>query len=467
MPKYWNPLFENIQDQIQLPQMSSFSRDEGAKLLLMVINGDINALKAKLEKIKNNPKKIRNLNESLVPNLLKIIFDLVEVNSNWIREKILPALRQLKTDSFDLNCRLSWFIKGSKNTAIDEEKRFVFLSGLIDMGYDTSPEGCYSALHIAVSSMPACWKDFVILAFNSGADINLLHPITGSALHACLANELFSCNGDWHSLWLMEQLAGRDFNWNALDIEKKTPLILACKMGPGHESEVLFLLQLKQERQKNIDVNCQDTDGRTALHYACLYGMERVAKKLVELGANINCVDKNGKPPKEYASFSKEKTAAILRSIHIDPNRNAGALNNDLYAYSGMTIKEGGVTGYPVKMTGLDAEKYQGIYMASLKATFNINFNGSVFMTGEEHKVRSNQYILAQIKGLSSETILDRCMGLKSRKATVACLNSFGQNSEPGTYQGPYSAALFAENPTNILIRDLIAPKVARGPGFN
>lgn len=46
---------------------------------------------------------------------------------------------------------------------------------------------------------------------------------------------------------------------------------------------------------RNIDAKNQD--GQTAVHLACRYGNERMVKKLIESGANVNCRDSEGNTP--------------------------------------------------------------------------------------------------------------------------------------------------------------------------
>ena len=61
------------------------------------------------------------------------------------------------------------------------------------------------------------------------------------------------------------------------------PLIEAAR--DGDESRISSLLDNK------IDINLQESDGQTALIWACYYGHERTVSLLIERGADISLVN--------------------------------------------------------------------------------------------------------------------------------------------------------------------------------
>jgi hypothetical protein len=95
----------------------------------------------------------------------------------------------------------------------------------------------------------------------------------------------------------------------ALDVEGKTPLLLACKTLNEHYA--LRILNLDVDK-----VTLEITDNielRTPLHYACILGLSEIAKSLIKAGANKMAVDKYGCTPGYYLTCSDDEI-----KIHID-----------------------------------------------------------------------------------------------------------------------------------------------------
>ena len=89
----------------------------------------------------------------------------------------------------------------------------------------------------------------------------------------------------------------------------KHPLIFEVK----HGIEVRVLRMLEQD--KNLDINAQDTDGMTALHYAVLYEYDRLFKVLLgHIDINVNAQDKNGRTALHYA-VSHELDAVVEKLL--------------------------------------------------------------------------------------------------------------------------------------------------------
>ena len=52
----------------------------------------------------------------------------------------------------------------------------------------------------------------------------------------------------------------------------------------------------------DFDVNEQDGQGRSALHFACGYGEVSVVKELLSHKANVTCLDSDKNTPLHYAA---------------------------------------------------------------------------------------------------------------------------------------------------------------------
>lgn len=83
-------------------------------------------------------------------------------------------------------------------------------------------------------------------------------------------------------------------------------------MGGQHDAVVQLLLD-----QDNIDINCQDRDGRTALHWAAAWGNARAVEKLVNKpGQGLNVRDSDGRSPLMWAVWEgKEQIVSQLLEV--------------------------------------------------------------------------------------------------------------------------------------------------------
>lgn len=73
-----------------------------------------------------------------------------------------------------------------------------------------------------------------------------------------------------------------------------TPIQVACALGQKEALDELLTA--------GADVDVQDDDGRTALHWAALTGRESIAKSLVSRGAKANAKDRESATPLHYAA---------------------------------------------------------------------------------------------------------------------------------------------------------------------
>lgn len=98
----------------------------------------------------------------------------------------------------------------------------------------------------------------------------------------------------------------------ARDVMGKTPLLLACMMA--NQTYALRLLALDMDK-KTIDIPHTLT-GFTPLHVACLFGLDEVYDKLVDMGANTEQKDKRlEKTPSEIFSMDESEVKALTLEI--------------------------------------------------------------------------------------------------------------------------------------------------------
>jgi len=134
-------------------------------------------------------------------------------------------------------------------------------------------------------------------------------------------------------------------NLNFLDV----PVInFLLDKGVTLDPHIIFIAIRERDRDSDVDFayiidlpafkkdpNIKDRYGFTALHYAAQYGLEKLAEKLIAVGADVNAVNNNGETPRDlavaagYASIVKiiddarkdRKNPAALRDL--DPLINA------------------------------------------------------------------------------------------------------------------------------------------------
>lgn len=79
--------------------------------------------------------------------------------------------------------------------------------------------------------------------------------------------------------------------------ENRTPFMIAVDRGHIALAEALI--------EGGAEINHKDSDGLTALHYACLCENPEMIKMLVKKGADENAVDNDGSKPKDYFDYTQ------------------------------------------------------------------------------------------------------------------------------------------------------------------
>jgi ankyrin repeat protein len=115
------------------------------------------------------------------------------------------------------------------------------------------------------------------------------------------------------------------------DFEAKTLLVLAVKLGPVGNEVVAYILDHIDDFGGKTLLGMQDDQGRTALHYACLYGDTQSIEKMFKLGVNASVQDRQGVYPEDYLFKERsEKVLAIGKEVDMSFERSIDARNNYL-----------------------------------------------------------------------------------------------------------------------------------------
>ncbi|XP_059511355.1 inversin isoform X2 [Stegostoma tigrinum] len=128
----------------------------------------------------------------------------------------------------------------------------------------------------------------------AGVNINKADHSQRTALH------LAAQKGNYR---FMKLLLSRRANWMQKDLEEMTPLHLATR----HKSPKCLALLLKSMAPGEVDT--QDKNKQTALHWSAYYNHPEHVKLLIKHDSNIGIPDIEGKIPLHWAASNKDTTA--------------------------------------------------------------------------------------------------------------------------------------------------------------
>ena len=155
----------------------------------------------------------------------------------------------------------------------------------------------------------------------------------GSPLHILLANEKgeLACQVFATILEIEKKGDKTILDFSIVDREGKSLLILAVKARQWRFVTDLF--NHAHVRTQSI-INMLDESGRTAVHYAALYGELEIVKLLIAHGAHLNIRDKQGVSIKGCTGQDAKMVRDTLFSIEIHPDRSISAQVNVMTHYS-------------------------------------------------------------------------------------------------------------------------------------
>jgi hypothetical protein len=103
---------------------------------------------------------------------------------------------------------------------------------------------------------------------------------------------------------------------NAVDLDGKTPLMLAIAKGSSHLCDLFGghhqSLIIERLLALSADVNIQNIDGQTALHYAAAHRDLALMERLISAGARLDLSDKYGNKPLDMMHCTQEQADSFL-----------------------------------------------------------------------------------------------------------------------------------------------------------
>ncbi|CAH6790376.1 Invs [Phodopus roborovskii] len=132
-------------------------------------------------------------------------------------------------------------------------------------------------------------------------------------MHACLGTQ-----GNYR---FMKLLLTRRANWMQKDLEEMTPLHLTTR----HKSPKCLALLLKFMAPGEVDT--QDKNKQTALHWSAYYNNPEHAKLLIKHDSNIGIPDMEGKIPLHWAANHKDPSAVHTVRCILDAAPTESLLN--------------------------------------------------------------------------------------------------------------------------------------------
>lgn len=180
----------------------------------------------------------------------------------------------------------------------------------------------YNAFHCALNYGDKAQELFTLM-FTHGTNPNSQHLMQykNTPLHHYLVYERPDLVVQFINT---AKVLNKEIDFNLVDIENKTVLILAAKLR--QTKAALYIL----ENTDRININAQDKAGMTALHYACALGQLDLVKALITKGANLSLKNKKGQTPLDCTNLSEKEIKEIFTSVSIDPDRDEKAQFNDI-----------------------------------------------------------------------------------------------------------------------------------------
>lgn len=254
------------------------------------------------------------------------------------------------------------------------------------------------------------------------------------ALHFFLANEMYS---DIRRLF---NLIHERINPNLCDGDYfgKKSLLILFSLLPNTDDLMLHFIDLFHEK---LNFDYQDSNGRTALHYAIILGRVKVVNRLIELGASLNIYDNHGHTAFDYLNCSHKIICSTLKMIDIEPSRDTRAPSNTLSDHDGHPLMLQGtyltqrkdvidrvrksepvlikyIKGHPAKWSTFIGDNTSATFDELLKLAKSIANNkrkslSTIFVNEvlpKKDQITFAEYLEHLSKSYSGKSILEKCM---------------------------------------------------------
>ncbi|RWS23205.1 serine/threonine-protein phosphatase 6 regulatory ankyrin repeat subunit A-like protein, partial [Leptotrombidium deliense] len=148
------------------------------------------------------------------------------------------------------------------------------------------------------------------------------------------------------------------------------PLHIAATKGCLNAIQVLV--------EMGANINCVDANGNTPLHWACLYGQDDVIDELIASGACINALNRTGITPLHYAAASKSGTPALevlMRhkdNLSINSRDKRGRTPLHLAAKFGKISRLLDLFRYGADLTAVDDNQMSALHYAAKEGHFAV-----------------------------------------------------------------------------------------------
>jgi len=184
-------------------------------------------------------------------------------------------------------------------------KHSQIVAALLDAGADPQQRLTESGLTVLMLASAHGLPDIVQQLLDAGADVHRVDEQQRSALH-CAALYGFNADNSERLAKLFDALLRAGADPNQAAAEGLTPLLLLLggQLKKSAKSCYEPVLLVALERLLAAKVNLNATCGRhglSALHLAALNGLPKLAKRLLQAGADPQALDSRGRSPRQIA----------------------------------------------------------------------------------------------------------------------------------------------------------------------